>query len=108
MKAIFKPFFALCGMIALSTALSADSRVSPVGGAASSGAAGFLYSDYLQTASDEGHELGFQGSFVVAERRSFLSGLADSWRRVFRAGAGRSSIFAAAGVGFACFGRRDF
>ena len=77
MKAIFKPFFALCGMIALSTALSADSRVSPVGGAASSGAAGFLYSDYLQTASDEGHELGFQGSFVVAERRSFLSGLAD-------------------------------
>ena len=77
MKAIFKPFFALCGMIALSTALSADSRVSPVGGAASSGAAGFLYSDYLQTASDEGYELGFQGSFVVAERRSFLSGLAD-------------------------------
>ena len=77
MKAIFKPFFALCGMIALSTALSADSRVSPVGGAASSGAAGFLYSDYLQTASDEGHELGFRGSFVVAERRSFLSGLAD-------------------------------
>ena len=77
MKAIFKPFFALCGMIALSTALSADSRVLPVGGAASSGAAGFLYSDYLQTASDEGHELGFQGSFVVAERRSFLSGLAD-------------------------------
>ena len=77
MKAIFKPFFALCGMIALSTALSADSRVSSGGGAASSGAAGFLYSDYLQTASDEGHELGFQGSFVVAERRSFLSGLAD-------------------------------
>ena len=77
MKAIFKPFFALCGMIALSTALSADSRVSPVGGAASSGAAGFLYSDYLQTASDEGHELGFQGSFVVAERRSFLSALSE-------------------------------
>ena len=77
MKAIFKPFFALCGMIALSTALSADSRVSSGGGAASSGAAGFLYSDYLQTASDEGHELAFQGSFVVAERRSFLSGLAD-------------------------------
>ena len=77
MKAIFKPFFALCGMIALSTALSADSRVSPVGGAASSGAAGFLYSDYLQTASDEGRDVGFRGSFVVAERRTFLSALSE-------------------------------
>ena len=77
MKAIFKPFFALCGLIALSTALSADSRVSVGGGAAGTGESGFLYSDYLRTASDEGRDVGFRGSFVVAERRTFLSALSE-------------------------------
>ena len=75
MKAVFsilKSFLALCGLAALSTALSADSRLSPVG-AASAGAAGFLYSDYLQTAASSGRSPELQGSFVVKNHRPFLA-----------------------------------
>ena len=59
-------------MAALSTALSADSRLSPVG-AASAGAPGFLYSDYLQTAAASGRSPELQGSFVVKNHRPFLA-----------------------------------
>ena len=59
-------------MAALSTALSADSRLSPVG-AGSAGAAGFLYSDYLQTAAASGRSPELQGSFVVENHRPFLA-----------------------------------
>ena len=75
MKAVFsilKSFLALCGLAALSTALSADSRLSPVG-AASAGAPGFLYSDYLQTAAASGRSPELQGSFVVKNHRPFLA-----------------------------------
>ena len=75
MKAVFsilKSFLALCGLAALSTALSADSRLSPVG-AASAGAPGFLYSDYLQTAAASGRGPELQGSFVVKNHRPFLA-----------------------------------
>ena len=75
MKAVFsilKSFLALCGLAALSTALSADSRLSSVG-AGSAGAAGFLYSDYLQTAAASGRSPELQGSFVVENHRPFLT-----------------------------------
>ena len=73
MRAVFKPFFAFCGLVALSTALSADSRLFPVGaGGAGWGENGFLYSDYLQTAAANGREVEFQGSFVL-DGRPFLS-----------------------------------
>ena len=75
MKAVFsilKSFLALCGLAALSTALSADSRLSPVG-AGSAGAPGFLYSDYLQTAAASGRSPELQGSFVVKNHRPFLA-----------------------------------
>ena len=75
MKAVFsilKSFLALCGLAALSTALSADSRLSPVG-ATSAGAPGFLYSDYLQTAAASGRSPELQGSFVVKNHRPFLT-----------------------------------
>ena len=75
MRAVFKPFFAFCGLVALSTALSADSRLFPVGaGGAGWGENGFLYSDYLQTAAANGREVEFQGSFVL-DGRPFLSEL---------------------------------
>ena len=75
MRAVFKPFFAFCGLVALSTALSADSRLFPVGaGGAGWGENGFLYSDYLQTAAANGREVEFQGSFVL-DGRPFLAEL---------------------------------
>ena len=80
MKAILKPFFALCGLVALSTALSADSRLFPVGGGGAGwGEPGFLYSDYLQTAAASGREVEFQGSFVLDNRRPFLAELGTAF-----------------------------
>ena len=80
MRAILKPFFALCGLVALSTALSADSRLFPVGGGGAGwGEPGFLYSDYLQTAAASGREVEFQGSFVLDNRRPFLAELGTAF-----------------------------
>ena len=80
MKAILKPFFTLCGLVALSTALSADSRLFPVGGGGAGwGEPGFLYSDYLQTAAASGREVEFQGSFVLDNRRPFLAELGTAF-----------------------------
>ena len=80
MKAILKPFFALCGLVALSTALSADSRLFPAGGGGAGwGEPGFLYSDYLQTAAASGREVEFQGSFVLDNRRPFLAELGTAF-----------------------------
>ena len=80
MRAILKPFFALCGLVALSTALSADSRLFPAGGGGAGwGEPGFLYSDYLQTAAASGREVEFQGSFVLDNRRPFLAELGTAF-----------------------------
>ena len=61
-------FLTFCGLVAISTALSADSRLT------STGAAGFLYSDYLQTAAS-GRSAELQGSFVVKNHRPFFANI---------------------------------
>ena len=68
MKAILTRCLTLASLIALSTALSADSRLT------STGASGFLYSDYLQTAAS-GRNTELQGSFVVENHRPFFANI---------------------------------
>ena len=67
-KAVLTRCLTLASLIALSTALSADSRLS------STGASGFLYSDYLQTAAS-GRSAELQGSFVVENHRPFFANI---------------------------------
>ena len=68
MKAVLTRCLTLASLVALSTALSADSRLT------STGASGFLYSDYLQTAAS-GRSAELQGSFVVENHRPFFANI---------------------------------
>ena len=80
-KRVLNALFALCGLAALSTTLSADSRLAAYNKAASGApAGGFLYSDHLRTAKNSGRTASFQGSFVVEHRRAFLSEVGGEFR----------------------------
>ena len=84
MRAVVKPLLAFVGLVALSTALSADSRRTAYGGGAGAATPGFLYSEHLQTTADEGRAVAFQGSFVVENHRPFAAEIGGEFpKRLF-------------------------
>ena len=84
MRAVVKPLLAFVGLVALSTALSADSRRTAYGGGAGATTPGFLYSEHLQTATNEGRAVAFQGSFVVENHRPFAAEIGGEFpKRLF-------------------------
>ena len=84
MRAVVKPLLAFVGLVALSTALSADSRRTAYGGGAGATTPGFLYSEHLQTTADEGRAVAFQGSFVVENHRPFAAEIGGEFpKRLF-------------------------
>ena len=84
MRAVVKPLLAFVGLVALSTALSADSRRTAYGGGAGAATPGFLYSEHLQTATNEGRAVAFQGSFVVENHRPFAAEIGGEFpKRLF-------------------------
>ena len=84
MRAVVKPLLAFVGLVALSTALSADSRRTAYGGGAGAATPGFLYSEHLQTTVAEGRAVAFQGSFVVENHRPFAAEIGGEFpKRLF-------------------------